>query len=171
MSSDVYLRYSDNSIQLDDLDQWLRAAAPSTWEIAFHAPRIREMPDTPEGREFARMHPGVYPRRDPGQVTVTEVVNRVRMYIQGRVNPKQPPSFFMVSFSQKPLRLHLVKEVLRILLKRDGSELSIVTDRTMCVCGSDWVRKVEEDPDWYWGHDNSRTPGPPFRQRTAPPTN
>jgi len=119
---------------------------------------------TPSAAEFKKMHPQfVYPRRDPGQITIENTVINKRVYIQGRLDPANDEASFMVSYQINPPRLALLKAVLEILLQEEGTWVSLVVcHTTMLAPGPQWVERVDRDPDWYWGYHPWQMPDEPF---------
>ena len=96
------------------------------------------------------------------QIVISLAGTTERIYIQGRsrVEPDEPV-FLVTYYKHHPARLQLLRDSLRILASEPGTTI-VWEDGSRIAPGSAWVERVDADPDWYWGYDPARAPGPPF---------
>src|SRR5436853_1710993 len=137
MASDLRLVFKQ-SVGIQDLENALSASKSMPWEVTMTLPRLKEPPTGKEADEYFKQHPlrrRTYMRS--GQVTITDPSSGLRVYINGDASDDE--SYYLISYSQETPRLAMLKEVLRVLLQPEGSQIRWIGTRCLSAYGPDLV--------------------------------
>lgn len=163
MSESVRLIYDDSGVQLEGICRWLEGMAEDGIVCTLFPARTVSLPVGPAGEEFARKFPGVYPRRAPSQITVTDKVTGASVFIMERDEIYGPIGSFVIFYSVNERCVSLLKKLLHQLLGHRRVWIRVLTvGNPFMAYGPDWVEMVETHPRWYWGYSPGKTPDTPF---------